>query len=188
MGYYIISPPSVSYIMAPKKSASSSGAVSVQGDAPVPFRSSQVKWLLKRFESHVSGDIFISLPSIGSPNNLGLGPAFLESVPSSFSFFYPPLSEEFLKHQKGIDLSKICSSNTIISWPAPSNEWIKWVNRLTKVKSSNWGESGILHAILLSQFKISLDRSLFYSINLINIHIPINLIFYFDITHKHTCL
>ena len=63
----------------------------------------------------------------------------------------------------GIDLSKVYSTNTIRSWSVPSNEWIEWVNRLAKVKSANWSESGILHAILISQFKIPLDQSLFYS-------------------------
>ena len=106
-----------------------------------------------------SGDIFVSLRFTSSPNNLGLGPAFLESVPSSF---YPSLTEDPLKHQKGIDLSRVCSSNTIRSWPVPSNEWIEWVNRVSKVKSTSWAEFGIIYAILLSQFRIPLDRHLFY--------------------------
>ena len=148
--------------MAPKKSASSSGTASTYRDAPASSHLSQVKRLLKRFESYVSGDIFVSLSSNTSPNNLGLGPSFLESAPNSFSSFYPPLFEEPLKHQRGIDLSKVYSTNTIRSWLVPSNESIEWVNRLTKIKSARWSESGILHVVLLSQFKIPLDRSLLY--------------------------
>ena len=138
----------VSCAMAPKKTTSSSGTTTAQRDAPAPSHFSQVKKLLKCFEKHISGDIIITLPSTSSPNNLGLGPAFLESAPSSFFSFYPPLPEEPLKHQRGVDLSRGCSSNTIWSWHVPSNDWIEWVNWVSKTKSTSWADSGILHAIL----------------------------------------
>ena len=108
-------------------------------------------------------DIFVSLPSAVSPNNLGSGQAFLVSGPHSFTAFYPPLSDEPLKYQKEIDLSKVYSSNTIISWPVAFNKWIQWVNWMAKTKLASWSESSILHAILISQVKIPLDFSLLYS-------------------------
>ena len=138
--------------MAPKKPTSSSGAMATQGDAPAPSRSSQINKLFKRFEQHIYDDIFLTLPSTSYPNNLGLGLAFLESVPSSFYPFYPPLPEEPLKYQRGVDLSRALSANTIRSWHVPSTDWIEWVNRVSKAKSANWADFGILHAILVSQF------------------------------------
>ena len=129
--------------MAPKKSASSSSTATAQGDAPAPSCSSQVKKLLKRFEQHISGDFFITLPSTNSPNNLGLGPTFLESAPSSFLPFYSPLFEEPLKHQRGVDLSRVFSANTIRSWLVPFHYWIEWVNRVSKAKSASWADFGI---------------------------------------------
>ena len=120
--------------MAPKKSASSSGTASVQGDAPVFSHSLQEKKLLKQFEGNFTTDIFVSLLSTISSNALGLGLAFLESIPNSFSPFYSPIPKELLEYQREIDVSKIHSSNTIRSWPIHSNKWIRWVNRLAKAK------------------------------------------------------
>ena len=106
--------------MAPKKATSSSGAATPS--EATPTRASQVKQLVKKYESLISGDTFISLSATSSPNTLGLGPAFLASIPSSFGPFYPPLDEEPLKHQQGVDVSKALSSNAIRSWPVPSAE------------------------------------------------------------------
>ena len=131
--------------MAPKKGALSySSAVSVTEDITAPSLSSQVKKYLRKHKNDFTADIFVSLTSTTSPNALGLGLAFLEFAPNSFVSFYHSLPDEPLKYQNEIDLYKVYSSNTIRSWLIPSNEWIKWVNRMAKAKSTILADSGIL--------------------------------------------
>ncbi|KAH0753625.1 hypothetical protein KY290_023895 [Solanum tuberosum] len=116
--------------------------------------------IIKEFDSDIlHPEIFV--PYSTSSSEFMLGPCFKDGFPSELESFYPLAEgEKLLLHtlQPGWQ-----EKNTWKSWPTATEGWIRWVDRMEKVKGDTWRTADIYDTIQLSKVNIPCDPDLLYA-------------------------
>lgn len=116
--------------------------------------------IIKEFSSDILlPEVFV--PYSTSSSEFMLGPCFKDGFPSELESFYPLAEgEKLLLHtlQPGWQ-----EKNTWNSWPTATEGWIRWVDRMERVKGETWRTADIYDTIQLSKFNIQCDRDLLYA-------------------------